>query len=151
MAASAAGARAWSYRFNANASFGSDMWPLFGLPQCAHKVCHASELMYVFGNTGPWAFNDAEAALSAAIQTAWTNFAHTGDPNVGPDTARDRGGGARQLAGAARDGVLPQWPPFDNVTRQTLVLSFDDDAPDDSSTGNCAFWDQQGYAGGAKN
>ena len=44
---------------------------------------HGAEIAYVFGNQSgmgpPW--SDADKKLSEAIQTYWTNFARTGDPN----------------------------------------------------------------------
>jgi len=57
---------------------------------------HSLELPYVFGklHTPAWnwlPFAPQDDGLSAAIQTYWTNFAKTGDPN---------GGG------------LPAWPPY---------------------------------------
>jgi para-nitrobenzyl esterase len=50
---------------------------------------HSHELVYVFGNWGPeWPLKQpmspAELALLDQMQSYWTNFARTGDPN-GPN------------------------------------------------------------------
>jgi para-nitrobenzyl esterase len=47
---------------------------------------HTFELPYVFGNLSPTGFlggpfDDADRTLSEQMQTYWTNFAKTGDPN----------------------------------------------------------------------
>jgi para-nitrobenzyl esterase len=68
---------------------------------------HSSDLPYVFGNLyakGSQAgdFQEADSRLAAAIQTYWTNFARTGDPN-GP-------------------GVF-FWPRYDGRTRQFLEFT----------------------------
>ena len=136
-AVSASGGQAWSYRFHHNITFGPDIWEPIGLPQCVPKVCHTAELVFVFGNSADWEFSEEERAFSDALIDAWTNFAHTGNPNEPP-----------QLVAASRRALrqtpLPAWPPFSNDTRLSLVLRPGWDVED--SNGICEFWDAQGYA-----
>ena len=155
VAVAQAGGRAWSYRFNWNASYAPDVWPRFGLPQCTRKVCHGAELSFVFGNAQPWEFTDEEVAFAGALIDAWTNFAHTGDPNQGPSTqavvAEERHAfTARRLLGPRlgdgdRDAVLPPWPQLSNDTRLTLVL--EPGSQVESTERLCVWWDTFGYAG----
>jgi para-nitrobenzyl esterase len=76
------------------------------------KVGHSGELAYVFGNLHPAGsqggdFQDADRRLSDTIQSYWTNFARTGNPN-GP-------------------GVAP-WPSYDGKRRKYLDLTSSADA-----------------------
>lgn len=50
------------------------------------KSAHAFEVRYVFGNLDDLSMSDepADPVLSAEMQTAWINFAKTGDPSVAP-------------------------------------------------------------------
>ena len=144
------GGRAWSYRFNWNASYAEQVWPRFGLPQCTRKVCHGAELSFVFANAGPWAFTDEETAFADALITAWTNFAHTGDPNQGPsiEEGERRAFTARRLLHPRhlREAVLPPWPQLSNDTRMTLVLEPGSEVENTEQL--CLWWDTFGYAGG---
>jgi para-nitrobenzyl esterase len=64
---------------------------------------HSAELAYVFGTQAsidrPWSARDRE--LSEQMQSYWTNFAKTGDPN---------GEG------------LPAWPRFDAAQQEAMQL-----------------------------
>ena len=64
---------------------------------------HGAEIAYVFGNQSgmgpPW--SDADKKLSEAIQTYWTNFARTGDPN-----------------GAS----VPAWPGFSESSQKVMQI-----------------------------
>ena len=70
---------------------------------------HAAELTYLFGNllaTGPYGgpYTAADRKVSDDLQTYWTNFAKTGDPN-----------------GAG----LPRWPRFEPTARPYLEFTND--------------------------
>jgi para-nitrobenzyl esterase len=76
----------------------------------AQGAVHGAEVPYVFGalaagGRGPQ-YNDTDRDLSAAIQSYWTNFAKSGNPN-------GRG--------------LPAWPQFDATSRR--YLEFTDNGP----------------------
>ncbi len=65
---------------------------------------HSTELPYVFGNLwneGSQAgqFTEVDRKLSDAVETYWTNFAKTGNPN-GPG--------------------VPEWPKFDGNKREYI-------------------------------
>jgi carboxylesterase type B len=136
-AVSAAGGQAWSYRFHHNISFGPEIWVPVGLPQCVTKVCHTAELVFVFGNTGDWEFSEEERGFSDTLIDAWTNFAHTGNPNEPPQRVATARRALRQASGL-------NWPQFSNDTRLSLVLRPGWDVEDSNDV--CEFWDGMGYA-----
>jgi para-nitrobenzyl esterase len=74
-------------------------------PGSKRGASHSGELRYVFGVL-PGTPTEQERKISNDVQTYWTNFAKTGNPN-----------------GAG----LPTWPKFDAKTRQHL--EFTDDGP----------------------
>ena len=67
---------------------------------------HGAELPYVFGMLGPQ-HRAVDHDISNAMQTYWTNFMATGDPNGSPS--------------------LPQWPRF--MTAARGYLEFTDQGP----------------------
>lgn len=72
---------------------------------------HASEVPYVFGTLDDQRpmrtnYEDADQAISKAMQDYWTNFAKTGDPN---------------------SSWLPAWPQYHADTRK--YLEFTDNGP----------------------
>jgi len=73
------------YQFNHSISF--DGWGsryFF----CRGHVCHGSELPFVFHTTGNFSFTNEEEKLSNSMIDYWTNFAKSGDPNVGVSVPR---------------------------------------------------------------
>ncbi|XP_020794404.2 bile salt-activated lipase-like [Boleophthalmus pectinirostris] len=70
---------------------------------------HADDLQFVFGKpfTTPKAYADRHRALSAYFIAYWTNFARTGDPNVGPSA------------------VPVSWPQMDMSSQQYLNITSD--------------------------
>ena len=90
----AAGSPVWEYEFS------------HAFPDAAHGAVHSGELRYVFGVFPPGTVAESEHKISSDIETYWTNYAKTGDPN-----------------GAG----LPVWPRFDAKARR--YLEFTDDGP----------------------
>lgn len=78
---------------------------------------HSAELPYVFGyypktgNIGG-VFSDVDMRLADQIETYWTNFARTGDPNNGSSSL-----GNKVVPNSAG---LPHWPALD-PTRQNFL------------------------------
>ena len=101
------------------------------------KVCHTAELVFVFGNTGDWDFSEEERAFSDALIDAWTNFVHTGNPSEPPQ-------GFATSRRALLQTAAPDWPPFSNDTRLSLVLRPGWGVEDSNDV--CDFWDSMGYA-----
>ena len=73
---------------------------------------HAGEMVYAYGNLDyhPGMYNDDDYALSEKMQTYWTNFAKTGDPNKGSE---------------ASDLDLPNWPQWNSAEDKLLELNDD--------------------------
>ena len=63
---------------------------------------HAQDVPYVFGSLSRAEYTAADTALSDVMQTYWTNFAKTGNPN-------GRG--------------VPQWPTFDAASRRYMTFT----------------------------
>jgi para-nitrobenzyl esterase len=63
---------------------------------------HAQDVAYVFGRVDGDAYEAVDRAMSDVMQTYWTNFAKTGDPN---------GHG------------LPPWPAFDPTSRAYVAFT----------------------------
>jgi para-nitrobenzyl esterase len=74
----------------------------FTIGNVATGTPHSGDLQYVFGVRGVKETTDPDPTLSGQVQTYWTNFAKTGDPN---------GGG------------VPAWPKYDFAKRGYLELT----------------------------
>ncbi len=73
------------YAFDHPLSFGSEWWgPEHVL--CWNYTCHSGELPLVFGSAPLMGFNltGAENRLVSTFHIYWGNFAHTGNPSIGP-------------------------------------------------------------------
>ena len=62
-------------------------------------AAHGAEINYVFGFPVNQVWSDTDRAVSQAVQTYWTNFAKTGDPN---------------------GGAMPAWPAYDDKRPQVM-------------------------------
>ncbi|MCA8900258.1 MAG: carboxylesterase family protein [Hyphomonas sp.] len=95
------------YLARANAAAGRPTWLYFftrATPSRAQSIgaFHGSEIPFVFGSSSMiMPFSDKDEKLSDTIQTYWTNFARTGDPN---------GKG------------VPEWPAYSADTDEWQVL-----------------------------
>lgn len=122
----------WTYGFNQSFSFPA--WgPNFSF--CDGKVCHGSELPYLF-NTAQllgYKFTPDETVLAATMAAYWSNFAISGNPNIGPSR------------------VPTQWPQF-NATYGYSSLMMSPPSyrivGDSLLSKNCNFWDRIGYKKG---
>jgi para-nitrobenzyl esterase len=91
-------------------------------PYCLDIACHAYELPWVFDNLVCEAFDGSkvtslnattdERTLSLGIQSAWVNFAYTGNPNDGPMNAT----------------VIRPFPLYETTTRPYVKLDYPDSA-----------------------
>lgn len=91
---SAAGNTVWQYEFS------------HPFPGAARGAVHSGELRYIFGVFPAGAVSDSERKISSDMETYWTNFAKTGNPNA---------------------TGLPAWPKYDPRTRR--YLEFTDNGP----------------------
>lgn len=80
--------------------------PLFYSPDPSQHIgaYHSAELQYLFNLPTSKLLTDQQRALSEQMIRYWTNFAATGNPNLGP-------GGRPDLATG-----LPEWPRFNALT-----------------------------------
>ena len=71
---------------------------------------HAGEMVYAYGNLDyhPGMYDESDYALSEIMQTYWTNFAKTGDPNKGSENS---------------ELELPNWPVWNYEEDKLLELN----------------------------
>jgi len=119
----------YNYRFSHVLSF--DCWgPDYSF--CVGKVCHGSELPFVFnvfsdGSTFNYNPTAAETQLAQDMSSSWANFVTSGNPNQGlkvPET----------------------YPLYDPASRPLVVLNEPDFSDvTDPREEQCAMWDSMGY------
>jgi len=122
------GGKAWVYQFD-HVYSSAFLFPMFGLPDiCENVTCHAAEIPFVFNNTVPSlnaTFTDEEITLVKRMDSYWTSFVRTGNPNTNGD----------QLF----------WPLWDGATRPTLRIQTPDVLVEYDSVQLCEnFWDSMG-------
>jgi para-nitrobenzyl esterase len=78
---------------------------------------HGSELVYVFGTSS--SLDDDQKRASDHIQSYWTNFAKTGDPN---------------------GGDLAKWPRFSAKSNQRVNLALETTQIADFRAAECEYW-----------
>jgi len=118
-AASTAGGAAWRYLFAITPSY-SVNWPNSSLVY--EGAFHGAEVPFVFGDRFEL-LTKAEVRASLAMGCWWTNFAATGDPNVGAG-----GNGTGCSTPANLD--LPHWPATDAARDVTMVISSNESVVD---------------------
>ena len=104
---------------------------------------HGSEVPFTWGDSFEL-LGDGESALSEAMVEYWTNFAWSGDPNVGAPV-RDAAAAATSSSSAAT-----RWPEYTAATPTTLVFGNGDRASPTSTPNvsrverfkelDCAWW-----------
>ncbi|MBE5861184.1 MAG: carboxylesterase family protein [Butyrivibrio sp.] len=82
---------------------------------------HAGEIIYAYGNLWrhPGMYDEKDYALSEIMQTYWTNFAKTGDPNKGSDN------GALESRSNSPEEAIPNWPLWNS--KEDILLELNDD------------------------
>lgn len=118
------------YRFKHVISF--DCWGE-NYTFCVGKVCHGSELPFVFnvftdGASVAYTPTTAEVQLTSDLSSAWANFIRTGDPNKG-------------------EFKLPVAFPQYDYNQDTLIVLDEPGMTTDSHIRDsyCDFWDSVGY------
>ena len=86
---------------------------------------HAAELPYVFdASLGGLSTDDLDRRLVDSIQTIWTDFARTGDPNVSESLS-----------------PVEQWPRYQTPAREYLILDSELSVGSGFGDDICEFWE----------
>ncbi len=106
--------------------------------QEAQGALHSAELPYVFGSfptsgniSGK--FGPVDFHLADLMETYWTNFAKSGDPNDGSSSSGSKKAGDPNASGDPNSAALPHWPEFNAAQ---LYLVFTEDGQGVASTGS---------------
>ena len=113
----ASGVNVWTYLFTLPVA-GDVMYDLLG-------DYHSIEVGFVFGTSSH--AEDGTQPTSAALQTWWTNFAFTGNPNNGQGPA----GGA----------TLPQWPQYNTASEEFMNITIPLTVENHLLDAVCDMWD----------
>lgn len=122
--------RIWVYEFLHAISFHGAWGPRY--PFCEGKVCHGTELVYVFdtASVGNYSFTQQEDRLVDALEAFWQKFAAGAtDPRAGP--------------GVWRDVV---WQPFNMTSELVMYLDLQPSLEANVRSSICDFWDAIGYS-----
>jgi carboxylesterase type B len=127
------GTNAFDYRYN-HILTDKSIFKDIGMSYCQDKVCHASELPFVFGPNhywhSDWYMTPDELALSQSFRQYWTTFAKSPDGN--PNSI-----------------MTPvQWPIYNNTAQMNIVLETPTISTESFNSWDndlCAFWDKVGY------
>lgn len=132
-------ATVYHWFFNHLPSYSKWIYELGIWQQCETAVCHADDIPLFFDNLyalhgGPSipVQTPEEEALSFYMESAWRNFAETGDPNKGPYDV--------SAGGAAWPQYSMQAPWVKNLT-----VPVDADLLQDYRSLYCDYWDSIGY------
>jgi carboxylesterase type B len=123
LGAAASGKNVWLYHFDHVMSFSKAVWgPNFTV--CDNYVCHAEELPFVWHPDAQLLdlkYTPAEEVLSNSMQSYWTSFARTGNPNA--------------------DGTQLNWPAFNPSSEQSIVFQTPQNAIlSHNQTTECNWW-----------
>jgi carboxylesterase type B len=97
-------------------------------PTCKDRVCHAADLPATF-NSVDWLYklDPAEKELADSMNSYWTNFATTGNPNYGPSK------------------VAVTWDEYKNKAGTMRLAKGGNSMITDYMKDDCDFWDSIGY------
>ena len=117
--------KVYSFVFDHAMSF--DGWgPKY--PFCINHTCHGSEVPFTFHTFDNHPITEEEHRLSNAMVDYWTNFAHSGSPNKGPNPPK------------------VQWAPFTPHDLNYMHLTTPNVSLESGyRKDKCDMWDKWGY------